>query len=362
MPEEIIATPSPPHLLRAAIISMDGGPVGKGFQLQIGSVTVRTLAPVEVNREPKGTLVVATVPLYDLEDRVLREPKSMESQRKAAEGAIELAARIVAVDGRHSFGIQSPEPCLGVSGLSPSQSKQLVGQPLAGLLPLTEPSAVTPTGIMEVGRLDELRDRPDGVALLAEALNSTTAFGQYVQILRLFERAFRRKVGSLEGPLASFLAESVHGFGRREVRGWLEARGPSFHADWRDEVFLEADLRPFSIRMMEAGYDVLFNKETWRAPSSGRRNTWKPPAGTNAERGSVFVTQGSTPVVRFRVFDPFGSYPHLLAGGLTSPPLPRGVWLTHTEKRAAWQLLPKRRVREQSTRAINDSAEAAQRR
>lgn len=362
MTEKIVATTSPRHLLRAAIISANGGPVEKGFQLGVGNVTVRTLAPIEVNGEPKGTLVVATVPLDHLEDRVLREPTSMNGERKAAEAAIELTARLVAVDRRQSFGIQSPEPCLGVSGLSTSQSKQLVGQLVAGLLPITQASALTSPDIMETSRLEELRDRESGIALLAEALNSTTAFGQYVQLLRLFEHAFRRNAGTLEGPLASFLAESSHGFSRREIRAWLRARGPSLHADCREEVFLEADLRPFAIRMMEAGYDVLFNKETWRDPSSNRRTTWKPAAGTNAESGSLFVTQGSTPELRFQVFDPFGSYPLLLAGGLTSPPLPRGVWLTHTDKGTMWQLLPKRRVRAQNTRAVDNSGKDAQRR
>ncbi len=63
-----------------------------------------------------------------------------------------------------------------------------------------------------------LFDRLDGVALLAEALNSPAPLGRYLQLMRLFERAFRRGPGRLTDPLVELLQPSLFNIEDAEVR------------------------------------------------------------------------------------------------------------------------------------------------
>ncbi|MCA1604159.1 MAG: hypothetical protein LC775_01440, partial [Acidobacteria bacterium] len=45
----------------------------------------------------------------------------------------------------------------------------------------------SPTKILETVGIDAFGDRLEGVALLAEALNSSSPLGRYSQLIRLFE-------------------------------------------------------------------------------------------------------------------------------------------------------------------------------
>ncbi len=229
------------------------------------------------------------------------------------------------------YSLSSPDPCFAVLPDDESLLATLDGRRVVGLMSTGKQGGTGSTDIIEDVGLAALGDRLDGVALLAEALSQSTATGQYLQLIRLFERAFRLGPEGLKEPLAEFLRTSLHEFDTSEVSSWLSARAFSFHADRRDEIYLEADLRPFSMRMLEAGYDVLLNKESWRTKSPTRRDTWRPAAGSSDTSGGIFITQGKAASISFQIFDPFGAYPTLLASSIDLL-LPKAAWLTHQER------------------------------
>src|SRR6185503_17195257 len=139
-----------------------------------------------------------------------------------------------------------------------------------------------------------LQDRVDGVALLAEALSHGHAMGQFHELVRLFERAFARSSNTLLDPLANFLAKAGQGYTRDEVETWVvKMRHLATHADVQPDFALEADVRPVLSRMLMAAYEVLFNKNTWQTPASGRRKVWKPVVGAlSTDSTDIFVTKG----------------------------------------------------------------------
>jgi hypothetical protein len=169
----------------------------------------------------------------------------------------------------------------------------------------------------------------DGIALLAEGLDHGNALGRYKEFIRLLEQAFASKAGpGLTQFLVPFLTDSEcpHGFAKREIHTWVDARPKAAHADHRPTFLLEGDVRPWINRMEEAAYDVLLNKAEWRAPSSDRRDVWRPVTGSMDGSSGIFVSLGAAASLSMQVLDGFRSYPLLLAGPLESA-LRAGVWV-----------------------------------
>lgn len=173
-----------------------------------------------------------------------------------------------------------------------------------------------------------LAERLDGVALLTEALNHRNALGRYHELVRLFERAFHLGPYGLFASLVPFLTDSAapHGFTEQEIHVWINARPEATHADRRPTYVLEADVRPWIARMLEAAFDVLLNKADWRQPTTTRRNRWRPAAGSSDPNAGMFLTQGREASLEFQILDGFKAYPLMLAGPVESI-LPAGVWL-----------------------------------
>ena len=147
--------------------------------------------------------------------------------------------------------------------------------------------------------------------MLAEALSHSHPTGKFHELLRLFERAFKRSSSKLIKPLAAFLSKAENlGYSESEIKNWVVSlRHPATHADIRDFFVLEAGIRPVVHRMEQAAYDVLFNKMEWRSSSSSRREIWKPISGTLSDKLGLFVTQGKGTTINFQALDGFSSYP-----------------------------------------------------
>lgn len=130
----------------------------------------------------------------------------------------------------------------------------------------------------------------------------------------------------LVAPLAEFLDGANMGYSEAEVNRWLtELRHPATHADRKASFVLESDVRPVMPRMMQAAYDALFNKESWRSPVTQRRDLWRPPGGTLAQSGELFMAAGSKVKVEHHWFDEAGSYPWNLHTDI-SRALPPTMW------------------------------------
>lgn len=263
---------------------------------------------------------------FDLTREVIEIP---EAPRRSSEMAIETLARLIAIEHRTGHTISSPMPYVGLASKDESTIAALADKHVNH--DVTSTSGMTASGTADMLREDivtGLSDRIDGVALLAEGLNSPGALGRYHEFVRLFERAFGRKAGALASFLSSFLTDDAcpHGFTKSEVHAWIEARPKVAHADRRPEFLLEADVRPWIRRMEEAAYEVLLNKAAWQADSTDRRELWRSTAGSLDRDSGVFVSHSRTATLSVQILDGFKAYPLMLAGSMEHT-LPRGVWL-----------------------------------
>jgi hypothetical protein len=165
-----------------------------------------------------------------------------------------------------------------------------------------------------------LGDRGDGVALLAEAISHKHITGRFHELIRFFERAFKRSSNALHKPLLQFLSSSTLNFNKKEIYPWfLKLRNPLTHADDIENFLLEKDVIPSIDRMELAAYDVLLNKVNWRDASPDRRYIWKPTHGSHGGT-DLFLTTGKSAQLGFQHFDHLGVYKFNLAGGLTYTP------------------------------------------
>ena len=217
-----------------------------------------------------------------------------DEARREAQAAIEHAADLIAVTQgtRRSIASAWPPVALSADGddgrawLQQARFIDFSGE-YQGRSSMTASIELTD----EVQR--GLRDRLDGVALLAEALAHAHATGQFHEFGRLFERAFAVPMSKVAGPLTAFLRPKF-GYTDDEVKHWTETlRDLATHADVRPSFVLESDIRPVIARIQQAAYDVLLDKQSWRSSDPARRELWSPPAGTTSASGDMFIVQGS---------------------------------------------------------------------
>ena len=296
----------------------------KAWSLQSGSVRVESLGSVV----HEGTLIVVVAAEMGMRwrpkatrDRLVVVP---DKARRQAEEAIETVANLIAVAERCKRTISSPLP--SVAFMAEDAEERMWLESNSGILLQDGSSVSSVSQKFDVSILDSLADRPDGVALMAEALSHDHPTGQFHEYLRVFERAFRLSSRKLVDPLSTFLAKTSFEYTRDEVSHWLvDVRHPVTHADQGQSFVLEAQVRPIIRRVEQATYDVLFNKADWRSPSSQRRAVWIPECGTTSQDHSMFIIQYRTPTMEFQLLDAFRAYPIDLRGVVV--PIPEGAWI-----------------------------------
>jgi hypothetical protein len=233
--------------------------------------------------------------------------------RAAAEEAISEFADLLAIVHQCRRSLRSPRPAvaLGPGGTGGGPPLGVAGLVVSGdvrggarLMPPTEP--------VELARW--AADRPDGVAMLADALSEDSAIGRVRELFRLFERAFRTGPSACVEPLSAFLASAPRhdatAYGADEVREWMERLRPeAVHADRRDAFARAADAAPFLPRMEAAAYDVLLHKATWRDRSPTRRLLvdFMSVPGPASGDPVLLLRAGATIMIDW--LDPFGVYP-----------------------------------------------------
>jgi hypothetical protein len=312
-------------LLRAVVVRLGTNEETFGLNAKLGDVTVYTTQPVQLEGKPLEIVFVASIPVS-----VAGEPDAPlvipEEARHKAEATLETVVRLIAIDRQITHSLSSPMPFIGLASDDLDIMSQLDGKTVSHSVTSTRQSAIVSLGLFSEIDPQILNDRLDGVALLSEALNSTTSLGRYMQLIRLFERAFKDSPWKLTKPLAELLAPSPFGIDEAEVTSWTSARDMSAHADRREEFHLDADVRPIVDRMLLASYEVLMNKKTWRDKTSERRDIWRPTAGPQGTGSAIFVTQGKGAALTFQISDGFEAYPMVL-GGPFDAVLPRAAWL-----------------------------------
>jgi hypothetical protein len=285
-------------------------PEGQGLAVDLGDVSVeitagperhggrwyRAVGRVKLKRRPKRTSAGGVV--------------VPDEAREAARRGLEIAANAFALGVGSRRSLSSPNPYAAFEAESDEERVWLsesVG--LDGGLDGTAIGSVHNTLDMSPEVMNSLTDRWDGVALLAEALAAERKTGRFIDLMRLFERAFRLSPGKLAKPLTNFL-EPKFGYDEKEVTHWTDKlRGGAAHADRRATFLMEADVRPYLHRAEQAAWDVLLNKAEWRRPSTTRRAIWNPTAGTTAPKNGLTGVVGSTLPLLAELLDRWEEFP-----------------------------------------------------
>lgn len=283
-------------LIRLGVVELDTqAKADRTWALPTGPAQVKLFKAWKQDRGTKLVLAAGIALRYRpkmTKDGRIRVP---DRERERAEAALKTAADLISVSERCKRSISSPSPPLAFEASS-AEGAEFLAKAHDILLP-NDPLPLFPVPLLsfdldEVTR-DALLDRLDGVSLLAEALASDHRSGEFHELLRIFERAFKLAPSGLARPLAEFLNKKLK-YTMDEVEAWISTRGPLTHADQRSTFATEREVMTLIRRMEQAAYDVLFNKETWRDPSTARRSVWTPQVGLTSSAGTeskVFIGQ-----------------------------------------------------------------------
>jgi hypothetical protein len=289
-----------------------------------GSYQIHLLSSRKANQ---GTLLLIAA-IVGLEHRLKRTADNKlvipVRLRRSAEEVIEHYANLLSISNFSRRQISSPAPSVALISETPLDDALLQGA--TGFF-FPEANNAVPSGAFELNlekHLNQLEDRLDGVALLAEGICHQHSTGRFHESIRLYERAFGVGGHRLIRPLADFLAGSGHGYSACEVKRWMVIRDGTIHADRRNNMLFEGDVTWIVERVMQANYDVLLNKLVWRSDCTNRRNVWQPVCGTSSPGCDIFGTQGSDFKIRFKLFDQFNRFPLNL--GVSFRTLPPQWW------------------------------------
>lgn len=132
---------------------------------------------------------------------------------------------------------------------------------------------------------DQLLDRQDGVRLMSSINSINNPLARFKELIRLFENAFGTSSNELASLLENFLQTAPSArYDSQEVRLWIVSnRDAATHADLRRTPFLIHDehVQDDIDRILQAGYDVLLNKEKWHDRSISRRQLSTPASVIN---------------------------------------------------------------------------------
>ena len=296
----------------------------QAWRMQLGRVTVHTLAlgkapPIEEATRLllQSETALAAFPPIDGEGLV----EIPNGDRRACEHGIETAANIIATFTRSGRRITTAWP--PVAFLAERDYDKSFLASARGIRYTHRSDATTEAPIkMTPEILNNLRDRLDGIASIADFFSTNHPLGKYREAVRFFEMAFALPASDLEKKLSQFLSSGPLGYRRREVSAWISYRDGAIHADRKKatELTWESDVRSFIGRIEQALLDILFNKADWRNASKKRRDSCTPTFGTMGTDGSLMVTQGTSGTIGYQLLDAWGSFP-LDLSSLDSPPV-----------------------------------------
>lgn len=310
------------EVLRAVFINLGRGEdPPPAFAVSFAGIDVRSTSLATLGPGDVGMVAVARSPTeLSVEDGSLTLPAKVVSEQDIA---LETVARVIAIDRQTSYFVRSTFPYLGISA---EHLDVLADLEVAVPVTTGRPEPMVRSGVLTMDAA-ALQGRLSGVGYLAEALNASTAIGRYLQLLRLIESAFCLPIGRVHDLLADFLGGTRFNFTSDEVNRWLDARGRSAHADDpKRRYYLSRDVAPYVGRMLEAGYDVLLNKESWGTADAARREQWKPAYGSAGPGNETFGTRGQDWQTGFRISDMFEAFPVVVNAGW-SRVLPRAAWI-----------------------------------
>lgn len=239
-------------LARFAILQLGGDPgPWRRFSGQREGLAVCRLHDWKQTGSVYRQLLVAETALATLPEREASgRVRTPDAERRAAEHALEQTADAISVATGHARALRSPALAAALCAESDEERAWLAE---CSALDRFDRTVSVPrfTVILREANLEAVADRADGLQILAEALAQEHPAGCFRELLRVFERAFRRRGRGLVPRLSEFLEQRPGlGFSKKEVENWIVGmRGQTAHASDKETFYVAADLRPLVARM-----------------------------------------------------------------------------------------------------------------
>lgn len=253
-----------------------------------------------------------------------------DKARKALEHEIEKLANMLSVSNLSSKKITSPLPCVAFEfenqgehdWLKRHQGILYKNRNQKGLKPIG-----TSVPIDLTSYIDDISDRHDGIALMAEAMNHEHLGGKLHEYFRLFERAFRLGADRIAKPMADYFANLRYGYSVGEIESWMKVRHSIAHGKANRINVTESHVAKIFGRVEQAAFDILMNKELWFNPNSSRKKVWHPDTGTDGV--GMFVTRNSETRTVLSVLDEFEVF--VINFECTSIPEKQNMWHKYSD-------------------------------
>lgn len=270
----------------------------------------RMMWPYERDSATVGVSVTLGVDAPELVAGRLRVPIG---PRRRAEAAINEYADFLAVTNQCRRKVRSPmAACVAMSPADDRERAALTGvtELHADRQGPAMPRLLPTMAASSLQRL--LEDRPDAVALLADALSEPSATARVREFFRLLERAFAKGSTPLIAPLTEFLRSHPRhdalDYTQDEVAYWLTTLRPEIvHGDTRPALPRAGEVEPYLGRLEVAVYDVVLNKANWRRSDAARRAGQPLLSAIHPDRRSVVLLDPRA-AVHSTWKDCFGSY------------------------------------------------------
>lgn len=313
---------------------------GSGVQVSIAGVQNAdpgkpragiSFVPPQARPLAQGTEVMlhATGPAeYEFVDAL--QVKLGDRPREGLETAISEFAAAIAILGETPWTLHSPKPYLALEAETHEEKSALQ---TARRIVLPAPKMGDPFLGQGLGQPRDvaalLPDRPDGIMLLSAAVAARGGVATLHELFRVLENAFARAGESLVKPLTNFLTTYPKwdlGYEEDEVRMWVrDLRHPGTHADMQKSrrIAYDSDINRHVPRIMQATYDVLFNKTKWQTIDQSRTMRWA--FSSALRRDGTVLTDGTSSTFRtVGPYDHFGTW--ALADGVeVTPTFPGGT-------------------------------------
>ncbi len=313
------------RLVRVATVQFTGVPCGQApTRLSLGDTNVDVII-----QKPGDNSVLQCVAASRQLERIPKKTNAgllvvSERDRKLLEDAISHFAHLISISQGWPFSVASAFPSVAFIPEDDDDRNLLDGSVGIHFAPGNRGFPRTNYTI-PLTDLSIFSDRLDGVALLAQSVNSARASSAFMTHIRIFERAFGKPVQLLTESLADFLAGAKLGYELSEIDEWVKLRHGVSHADVKYKpIVLDVDVSWLVGRTEQAAYDVFANKTEWSSPQIARRHTWRPICGTTDREGGLLATRGHAFQATMTLFDEFRRFPMNLNGVLTG--LPEGWW------------------------------------
>jgi len=320
---------------------------GSGVQVSIAGVQNADLGKPEpgisfVSPQVRPVAQVTEVMLHatgstDYEFVDALQVRLARGPREGLETAISEFAAVIAILSETPWTLYSPKPYLALEAETQEEkdalqaARRIVLPPSKVGIPFMGQGLGQPQDLAAL-----LPDRPDGLMLLSAAVAARGGVATLHELFRVLENAFARGGDSLVKPLANFLTTYPSwdlGYEEDEVRMWVrDLRHPGTHADLRRSrrIAYDADVNRHIPRIMQATYDVLFNKTKWQTIEQSRTMRWA--FSSALRKDGMVLTDGTSSTFRtVGPYDHFGTW-SLADGVEVTPAFPDdtvyllGVW------------------------------------